>query len=65
MTEINLQDLQVVHAAQYQKKKKKKKRQTNQKVGRRSKQIFLKENIQMPNTLKDAQYYSLLEKCKS
>ena len=36
MTKIKLQNIQAAHAAQYQKNK-----QTNQEVGRRSKQIVL------------------------
>ena len=57
---INLQNIQAPHATQFQKNK-----QPNQKLGQRSKQTFLKEDIQMANTWKDAQHNSLLEKCKS
>ena len=41
---INLKNIQAAHAAQYQKNK-----WPNQKVGRRTKQYFPKENIQMAN----------------
>ena len=53
---INLQNIQAVHAAQYQKN-----RQSNQKMGQRTKQTFL----QRRHTWKDAQYHSLSERCKS
>ena len=41
---INLQNIQATHAAQYQKNE-----QPNQTVGKRPKQTFLKEDIQMAN----------------
>ena len=39
---MNLQNIQTAHAAQYQKSK-----QTNQKMVRRSKKTFLREDVQM------------------
>ena len=38
---INLQNIQTVHAAQYQNKKERKKKNPIKKMGRRSKQTFL------------------------
>ena len=58
---INFQNIQTAHTAQCQKNK-----QPNQKVGKRPKQTFLQEDIQMAmKTWKDAQHCSLLERYKS
>ena len=58
---INFQNIQVAHTTQYQKNK-----QPNQKVGKRPKQTFLqRRHTDGLQTWKDAQYHSLLEKCKS
>ena len=43
---INLQNIHIVHTAQYQKKKKKQ-QQPHQKMGQRSNRHFSKEDIQM------------------
>ena len=56
---INLQNIQAVYAAKYQKNK-----SPNHKTGQRTKQTFL-QTRQMANTWKDAQHHSLSEKCKS
>ena len=63
---FNLQNIQAVHAAQYQKNE-----QPTQKVGQRTKQTFLQEDIQKANKTHEkicsfliSQHYSLLEKCK-
>ena len=55
---INFQNIQTAHATQYQENKR-----HNPKVGRRPKQIFHQRQW-LINTWKDAQRFSLLEKCK-
>ena len=61
---INLKIIQTAHAAQYQKSK-----QPNQKMGQRTKQTFLQEDIWLAKkkkkTWKNDQHHSLSEKCKS
>ena len=64
---INLKNIQAVHAAQSQKNE-----QLNQKVGQRTKQTFLQEDIQKANKTHEkicsfliSQHHSLSEKCKS
>ena len=59
---INFQDIQAAHTTQYQKKK-----QPNQKVEKwPKKNTFLqRKHTDGKQTWKDAQYHSLLEKCKS
>ena len=57
---INFQNIQAAHTTQCQDNK-----QPNQKVEKDLNRYFCKEDIQMANKQwKDAQYCSLLEKCK-
>ena len=58
---MNLKNTQATPAAQFQKNK-----WPSQKMGQRTKQTFLEEDIQMPNKhMKNAQHHSLSEKCRS
>ena len=58
---INLKNIQVAPAVQFQKNK-----WPNQKMDQRTKQTFLQRRHRwLTNTWKDAQHHSLSEKCKS
>ena len=58
---INLQNTHTAHTTEYEKNK-----QSNQELGKRPKQISPKKTHRwLINTWRDAQYHSLLEKCKS